>query len=187
MSSDLDASTESSLRNFITRQRTLLSRERAAEIERTSLLLTNCAPKLLEQKGLALGNLGVVSAGIGLGGKTCVIYYKQWGMINSANKCRLVELERPAAFHSSQVFPPHTFRCPFTCIFSSYLSDTTRPGDIARIEENTPSSTSAKKSTSKAKKVQFADTDGKTSRAAEGVVYKVLYMFLTELQELHVS
>lgn len=113
MSSDLDASTESSLRTFITRQHTLLSRERGAEIERTSLLLTNCAPKLLEQKGLALGNLGVVSAGIGLGGKTCVIYYKQWGMINSASKYRLVELERPAAFHSSQVFPPHTFRCPF--------------------------------------------------------------------------
>jgi len=73
MSSDLDASMESSLRTFVTRQRTLLSREREAEIERTSLLLTNCTPKLLEQKGLALGNLGVVSAGIGLGGKTCVL------------------------------------------------------------------------------------------------------------------
>lgn len=139
MSSDPDASMESSLRTFVTRQHTLLSREREAEIERTSLLLTNCTPKLLEQKGLALGNLGVVSAGIGLGGKT------------------LLELERPAAFHSSQVFPPHTFR----------------PGDIARIEENTPSSASSKKPTGKAKKTQLLDSDGKTSRAAEGVVYKV--------------
>ncbi|KAI6015013.1 AAA domain-containing protein [Pisolithus orientalis] len=138
MASDPSSDTAESLRAFISRQRTLLSLEREAEIERTSLLLTNCTPRLLEQKGLALGSLGVVSAGIGLGGKT------------------LVELERPAAFHSSQLFPPHTFR----------------PGDIARVEENF-SLALPKKQAGKTKKAQNADTDAKTSRSAEGVVYKV--------------
>lgn len=58
------------LRRFITRHRELLKRERDAEIERSSLLLSNCPPKLLEQRGLALGGLGTASVGIGLGGKT---------------------------------------------------------------------------------------------------------------------
>jgi DNA polymerase alpha-associated DNA helicase A len=57
---------------FIDRQRILLARERDAEIERSSLLLSNCGPKLLEQKGLSLGGLGIVGINIGLGGKTCV-------------------------------------------------------------------------------------------------------------------
>ncbi|KAG2136029.1 AAA domain-containing protein [Suillus clintonianus] len=83
---------EADLKAFIDRHRELLSKERNAEIERSALLLTNCGPKLLEQKGLALGSLGVVGINIGLGGKT------------------LVELERPTAFHTSQTFPPHNFR-----------------------------------------------------------------------------
>ncbi|KIK46042.1 hypothetical protein CY34DRAFT_464858 [Suillus luteus UH-Slu-Lm8-n1] len=83
---------EADLKAFIGRHRELLSKERNAEIERSALLLTNCGPKLLEQKGLALGSLGVVGINIGLGGKT------------------LVELERPTAFHTSQSFPPHNFR-----------------------------------------------------------------------------
>ncbi|KAL1715840.1 P-loop containing nucleoside triphosphate hydrolase protein [Schizophyllum commune] len=82
----------SNLSKFIERQRQLLSAERQAEIERSSLLLSNCGPKLLEQKGLALLNLGVASINIGLGGKT------------------LVELERPSAHHASPMFPPHTLR-----------------------------------------------------------------------------
>lgn len=65
--------TEDQLKAFITRQRELLARERDAEIERTSLLLSNCGPKLLEQKGLALNGVGVASMNIGLGGKTCVL------------------------------------------------------------------------------------------------------------------
>ncbi|KAI6038603.1 AAA domain-containing protein [Pisolithus marmoratus] len=138
MAADPYTDVEESLRAFISRQRTLLSLEREAEIERTFLLLTNCTPRLLEQKGLALGNLGVVSAGVGLGGKT------------------LIELERPAAFHSSQLFPPHTFR----------------PGDIARVEENVSFSL-PKKQAGKTKQAQTADTNAKTSRSAEGVVYKV--------------
>jgi DNA polymerase alpha-associated DNA helicase A len=58
------------IRAFIDRQRLLLAKEREAEINRTSLLLTNCAPKLLEQKGLLLGGLGIGDIQIGLGGKT---------------------------------------------------------------------------------------------------------------------
>ncbi|KAF8128688.1 AAA domain-containing protein [Boletus edulis] len=128
---------ESILHAFISRQRTLLAQERDAEIERTSLLLSNASPKLLEQRGLALGGLGIVSAGVGLGGKT------------------LVELERPSAYHSSPLFPPHTFR----------------PGDLARIEENV--STTQKKTSSKGKKVQSTAIDTKGPTPPEGVVYKV--------------
>ncbi|OCH92757.1 P-loop containing nucleoside triphosphate hydrolase protein [Obba rivulosa] len=85
-------SSEPDLRAFISRHRLLLNKEREAEVERSSLLLSNCSPKLLEQKGLALGGLGVASVNIGLGGKT------------------LVELERPTAHHATPIFPPHTFR-----------------------------------------------------------------------------
>lgn len=60
---------ESELAAFLDRQTLLLKRERDAEIERTSLLLSSCGPKLLERKGLALGALGVASIRIGLGGK----------------------------------------------------------------------------------------------------------------------
>jgi DNA polymerase alpha-associated DNA helicase A len=65
-----ETSTEQHVRAFIERQKLLLAKEREAEIERTSLLLSNCPPSLLEQKGLALGNLGVANVNIGLGGKT---------------------------------------------------------------------------------------------------------------------
>jgi DNA polymerase alpha-associated DNA helicase A len=66
---------EADLKVFIGRHRELLSKERDAEIERSALLLTNCGPKLLEQKGLALGSLGVVGINIGLGGKTCGVIH----------------------------------------------------------------------------------------------------------------
>ncbi|KAI0926477.1 hypothetical protein AcV7_005407 [Taiwanofungus camphoratus] len=124
------------LHAFIARHKLLLGQERQAEIERTSLLLSNCGPKLLEQKGLALGGLGVASVNVGLGGKT------------------LVELERPAAYHPSPLFPPHTFR----------------PGDLARIEENV-SETSGRKKTAKGKK--SGGSEALRSQSAEGVVYKV--------------
>ncbi|KDQ50200.1 hypothetical protein JAAARDRAFT_186433 [Jaapia argillacea MUCL 33604] len=128
-------SSEERLTAFIARHRTLLAKERDAEIERTSLLLSNCAPRLLEQKGLALCGLGVASVNIGLGGKT------------------LVELERPTAYHTSPLFPPHTFR----------------PGDLARIEENI--STNVPKKGAKPKKAVTSDT--KSSKTVEGVVSKV--------------
>ncbi|KAI0780930.1 P-loop containing nucleoside triphosphate hydrolase protein [Trametes elegans] len=127
--------TEDQLQAFVARHRELLKKEREAEIERTSLLLSNCPPKLLEQKGLALCGLGIASVGIGLGGKT------------------LVELERPAAYHTTPVFPPHSLR----------------PGDLARIEEHTTST--VQKKTAKPKKAGTAEkakNDG-----VEGVVYKV--------------
>lgn len=99
---------------FIDRQRVLLTKERLAEVERSSLLLSNCGPKLLEQKGLSLGGLGVANINIGLGGKTyghfsfsCVVLFYVW-------KDRLVELDRPTAYHTSPLFPPHTFRCGST-------------------------------------------------------------------------
>lgn len=65
--------TESELASFLDRQTILLKRERDAEIERTSLLLSSCSPKLLERKGLSLGALGVASIRIGLGGKRFAI------------------------------------------------------------------------------------------------------------------
>src|SRR3984957_3612842 len=64
-------SSETQLAVFFARHLLLLAKERDEEISRSSLLLTNCAPKLLEQKGLAITGLGVVDAKIGLGGKTC--------------------------------------------------------------------------------------------------------------------
>ncbi|KAF8579998.1 P-loop containing nucleoside triphosphate hydrolase protein [Ramaria rubella] len=121
----------SDLKLFIARQLLLLERERDAEIERTSLLISNCSHKLLEQKGLALCGLGVVSVAIGLGGKS------------------LVELERPSAYHTTSIFPPHTLR----------------PGDLSRIDEHV----------STAKK--FGSKSGAPAKDAanpiNGVVYKV--------------
>lgn len=57
---------------FIDRHLLLLSQERDAEVEKTSLVFSKCGPKLLEQKGLALNGLGITSIGVGLGNKTCV-------------------------------------------------------------------------------------------------------------------
>lgn len=65
-------STEHQLRAFISRQLALLQEERTAELERSSLLLSKCGPRVLEQKGLALGGLGVANVSVGLGGKTYV-------------------------------------------------------------------------------------------------------------------
>jgi hypothetical protein len=60
---------------FIDRHIFLLSQERNAEIERSSLVFTKCGPKLLEQKGLALNGLGIANITVGLGNKTCVASY----------------------------------------------------------------------------------------------------------------
>ncbi|CCL99352.1 uncharacterized protein FIBRA_01370 [Fibroporia radiculosa] len=56
---------ETQLRAFIARHRILLNKERDEEVERSSLLLSKCGPKLLEQKGLALGALGIASLNVG--------------------------------------------------------------------------------------------------------------------------
>ena len=55
--------------DFIQRHQYLLLKERDAELEQSTLLLSNCPPKLLEQRGLALVNLGVANITIGLGGR----------------------------------------------------------------------------------------------------------------------
>jgi hypothetical protein len=79
---------------FIARQRLLLDQEREAEIERSSLLLSNCGPKLLEQKGLSLGGLGIIGVNIGLGGKTYVLVshylpsFQYYADISQAQSCR---------------------------------------------------------------------------------------------------
>ncbi|KAG5636874.1 hypothetical protein H0H81_006535 [Sphagnurus paluster] len=130
---------EAQISEFLARQRILLKKERDAEIERSSLLLSNCSPKLLEQKGLSLAGLGISSVNIGLGGKTADV-----------TEGRLVELERPTAYHVNPTFPPHTFR----------------PGDLARIEANISASI-AKKGKSKAGSEEI-----KASQS-EGVVYKI--------------
>ncbi|WRT66637.1 uncharacterized protein IL334_003596 [Kwoniella shivajii] len=80
------------LEAFINRHQYLLELERKAEEEQTRLLNSKCSPKLLEQRGLALGGLGVSVISVGLGGKS------------------LIELHRPSAYHVSPLLPPHTFR-----------------------------------------------------------------------------
>ncbi len=64
------APSEGELDAFLSRHEALLAAEREEEEEQTRLLNTNCSPKLLESKGLALGSLGVASISVGLGGKT---------------------------------------------------------------------------------------------------------------------
>lgn len=54
---------------FISRLQHLLALERAAEEDQTRLLNSKCSHRLLEQKGLALGGLGVAGISLGLGGK----------------------------------------------------------------------------------------------------------------------
>ena len=98
--------TADQLTAFVKRQRDLLIRERDAEIEKSALLLTNCGPKLLEQKGLAILGLGITSINIGLGGKRWRTLYVWWA--NGSDS--LIELERPVAYNSSPLFPPHNFR-----------------------------------------------------------------------------
>lgn len=58
------------LSEFIAQHQRLLQLEHEEEEEQTRLLHSNCSPKLLEQKGLALGGLGVSAVSVGLGGKT---------------------------------------------------------------------------------------------------------------------
>ncbi|KAH9946114.1 P-loop containing nucleoside triphosphate hydrolase protein [Epithele typhae] len=125
------------IRAFIARHHELLDRERNAEIERTSLLLSNCPPRLLEQKGLCLAGLGTASVGVGLGGKT------------------LVELERPSAYHTSPLFPPHSLR----------------PGDLARIQDHNASASGSSKKAAKSKKP--SENGRVKAEGVEGVVYKV--------------
>ncbi|PVG02231.1 P-loop containing nucleoside triphosphate hydrolase protein [Serendipita vermifera] len=128
--------TPEQLEAFFERQRHLLAQERQADIDQSSLLLSNCSAKLLEKKGLALLGLSPRNVNIGLGGKT------------------LIELERPAAHHSSPLFPPHSFR----------------PGDLARIDDASSSSQAPRQNT---RSKSSSSKDKATQTGIEGVVHKV--------------
>ena len=67
--SAMSAANDDKIKDFIARQRVLLLREREAVVEQAHLLVSNCSAKVLESRGLALLNLGVVNTNTGLGGK----------------------------------------------------------------------------------------------------------------------
>ena len=90
------------LKSWLQKHLDLLEAERQEDAAQSRLLLSKTPAKVLEANGLALLGLSVASVRIGLGAKL------------------LVELERPSAYHSSPVFPSHTFR----------------PGDLTQIEEH---------------------------------------------------
>ncbi|UZJ52104.1 hypothetical protein CBS101457_001424 [Exobasidium rhododendri] len=116
------------LQKWLQKQADLLIAERKEEQEETRLLLSKCPPKQLERNGVAVLGLGVLSIAVGLGGKI------------------LVELERPLAFHSTALFPPHSLR----------------PGDIVQLEDHDFDPSHAK-------------SKGKTAAdPISGVVYRVL-------------
>ncbi|GAA5917260.1 hypothetical protein JCM5296_000312, partial [Sporobolomyces johnsonii] len=128
----MSTSTPTTPQEFLERLITLVDQERAAEEEESSLLLSNAPFNLLQRSGLALGNLEGSTA-IGLGGRT------------------LVELTRPAAWHTSASFPPHDFRT----------------GDIARLRAHQTEKGGGKKA---------LDAKGKGKDKDEGVdavVYRV--------------
>lgn len=54
---------------FFDRHLHLLQEERDAEIEQNAVLLSNCSPKLLEKRGLAVLNLMVMNIQVGMGGR----------------------------------------------------------------------------------------------------------------------
>ena len=55
--------TRREVHTFLTRHLELLVLERQAEIEQTSLLASNCSPKLLEKRGLAIGSEFIKDSG----------------------------------------------------------------------------------------------------------------------------
>lgn len=130
------------LQLWIQKHADLLASERKVEQDEARLLLSNCPPKQLERHGLAILGLGVLSLSVGLGGKT------------------LIELERPAAFHSSATFPPHQLR----------------PGDIVQIEDHSIDPTQGGK-VAKGKATKSKTNDGDANHNSDqgigGVVFRV--------------
>ncbi|KAL0062562.1 hypothetical protein AAF712_010601 [Marasmius tenuissimus] len=87
----------SELSAFISRQRHLLALERAADLDRSRLLLTKCPPKQLERNGLALLGLTVSSVEVGLGGKVLVelgLEYGGTGAVFPPNEIRTGDLAK---------------------------------------------------------------------------------------------
>ncbi|KLO18880.1 P-loop containing nucleoside triphosphate hydrolase protein [Schizopora paradoxa] len=108
---------------FIDRHLSLLKNERDMEVEQTGLVLSRCAPKLLEQRGLALLNLSVAGINVGLGGKS------------------IIELERSNALSSNPNFPPHSFRPGDVAQIEAHsASSTTAPRKQAKQKQSANSS-----------------------------------------------
>jgi len=88
--------TPKTLRSWFDGHTKLLRLERASEKEEFDLLTSEKVKrgqtKLLERMGISIGALGVRSTNIGLGGKT------------------IVELERPAQYHTDPKLPYHVLR-----------------------------------------------------------------------------
>lgn len=82
----------SQVQSFLQRHLSLLLQERQAEVEESHLLLSSVSPRVLERNGLALCRLGMLNTSVGMGGKS------------------LVELHRPAAYHTETNLPAHSFR-----------------------------------------------------------------------------
>lgn len=153
------------LQRWMQKHADLLAQERRVEQEEARLLLSKCPPKQLERNGLAILGLGILSVSVGLGGKTyvCVMASGQ-ALRGSADVVRLhayiytydfslVELERPAAFHSSSIFPPHSLR----------------PGDIVQIEDNSFDPSQGKQAKGKERN---GDGDRGTRVGIAGVVFR---------------
>lgn len=93
MAAVLEAGPSTFAEKHVQRTIDLLVVERDVDLAQTSLLVSKCSPKLLEQRGLAILNLQVANVSIGLGGKT------------------LIELER----WMKGPLPAHSFRNGDTC------------------------------------------------------------------------
>ena len=155
---------------FIDRHLLLLSQERDAEVERTSLVFSKCGPKLLEQKGLALNGLGIASIGVGLGNKTCVhMRYPPSTDRTTLRKAGSSNWNvRLHTIRSLFFLHIHFGARPFRILFSS-PNPGISPGDLASIEENVVSTGRTKKST----KPMSASAGDNEKSVIEGVVYKV--------------
>jgi DNA polymerase alpha-associated DNA helicase A len=170
MSAAFTPATPAELRRFVDRQKALLAAERAADAERAALLLTRASPRALEDKGLAIGALGVAGVGVGLGGKTCAALS---GIIIAGRaECRDAQADRARA-PERVPYQPRLPAAHLPVRIASPASHTKltrcRNGDIARVEEHV-SSSGGKQAKAKAKKA--ADAADGAGAAVEGVVYK---------------
>ncbi|KAH7101714.1 P-loop containing nucleoside triphosphate hydrolase protein [Auriculariales sp. MPI-PUGE-AT-0066] len=130
--------------------KTLLQKERDAVVEQAHLLISNCGPKLLEARGLALLNLSVVNTSIGLGGKT------------------LIELERPTAFSNSPIFPPHTFRPGDLAQIDEHSSGSMTAKPRAKTAAKKAGADASKDTTSAIEGVVYKVSDTRIIIAADG-------------------
>ncbi|KNZ63233.1 uncharacterized protein VP01_116g6 [Puccinia sorghi] len=105
--------TPKTLRSWFDGHTKLLRLERASEKEEFDLLTSEKVKrgqtKLLERMGISIGGLGVRSTNIGLGGKT------------------IVELERPAQYHTDPKLPYHVLRSGVPVGIIDHLVGSSKP------------------------------------------------------------